>query len=81
MKIGIIRETKIPADTRVCLPPQQCAAILAQHPAIQIVVQQSESRCFTDTEYEELDIPLQEDVSDCDILLGVKAVFLFFSYH
>lgn len=74
MKIGIIRETKTPADTRVCLPPQQCAAILAQNPAIQIAVQQSESRCFTDIEYEELGVPLQEDMSDCDVLLGVKEV-------
>ena len=31
-------------------------------------------RCFTDDEYSGKGIPVQEDLSDCDILLGVKEV-------
>lgn len=74
MKIGIIRETKTPPDTRVCLPPAHCAKIMDKNPNIEIVVQPSESRCFADKEYEEAGIRLQKDVSDCAILLGVKEV-------
>ena len=74
MKIGIIRETKTPPDTRVCLPPAHCQQILAKHPAIQLVVQPSENRCFSDQEYQDAGIALQEDLADCDVLLGVKEV-------
>lgn len=74
MRIGIIEETKTPPDTRVCLPPAHCAKIMAMHPEIQVVVQPSASRCFSNQEYKDLGIELQEDVSDCDVLLGVKEV-------
>jgi alanine dehydrogenase len=74
MRIGIIEETKTPPDTRVCLPPAHCSKIMAMHPEIQVVVQPSASRCFSNQEYKDLGIELQEDVSDCDVLLGVKEV-------
>ena len=74
MKIGIIRETKTPPDSRVCLPQKHCKEIMDRYPEIDIVVQTSESRCFKDEEYSSLGIPLQEDLSECDILLGVKEV-------
>ena len=74
MKIGIIRETKSPADSRVCLPPVHCQEILNDNPNIEIFVQSSQSRCYKDEEYTALNIPIVDDVSDCDILLGVKEV-------
>lgn len=74
MKIGIIRETKSPADSRVCLPPAHCQEILNENPNIEILVQSSQSRCYKDEEYAALNIPVVDDVSNCDILLGVKEV-------
>lgn len=74
MKIGIIRETKTPADSRVCLPPSHCKSIAENYPEISIVVQPSNDRCYTDEEYKNAGISLQEDLNDCSILLGVKEV-------
>lgn len=73
MKIGIIREQKTPPDTRVPLTPDQVQTINAtsQH---QIVVQPSPDRCYTDAEYAAAGVALQEDLTDCDCLLGVKEV-------
>ena len=47
MKIGIIREGKTPPDKRVPLSPKQCALINAQD-GVEIVVEKSEIRKFTD---------------------------------
>ncbi|MCG8372533.1 MAG: NAD(P)-dependent oxidoreductase [Balneolales bacterium] len=74
MRIGILREGKQPPDKRVPFSPQQCKQLLDQYPELEISVQPSPIRCFKDSEYKELDIPLQEDLSDCDVLMGVKEV-------
>ena len=89
-RIGIIRETKTPPDTRVPLTPLQCADVMRRFPGTTVVVQPSPIRCFTDAEYSAEGISLQEDLSDCDILLGIKEVkaevlipgktYLFFSH-
>lgn len=89
-KIGIIREAKFPPDARVPLIPQQIKYLREKYSDIDIVVQPSGRRCFSDHEFSELGIVLQENLSDCDILLGVKEVpydllipektYLFFSH-
>jgi len=73
-RIGLIREGKTPPDTRVALTPQQCVQIMYDHPGLRIVVQPSPNRCYKDHEYTDAGIPLQEDLSDCDIILGIKEV-------
>lgn len=73
MKIGIIREGKTPPDARVPLTPEQCMD-LAQHPKAGIVVEPSPIRCYRDEEYQRAGIELDTDLSDCDLLLGVKEV-------
>lgn len=73
LKIGLIREGKIPADNRVALTPNQCKWIKENMP-FDIKVQHSETRCFKDNEYLAAGIEVNEDVSDCDILLGIKEV-------
>lgn len=73
-KIGIIRETKNPPDKRVALSPEQCVEVLKQYPGLELYVQPSPLRGFTDEEYKSAGITLKEDVSDCDILLGIKEV-------
>lgn len=72
MKLGIIREGKTPPDSRVPLTPLQCASLINK--GIDIVVQPSPGRCYTDQQYEQAGVPLQEDLSDRDTLLGVKEV-------
>lgn len=90
MKIGLIKEGKLPADTRVALPPQQCKLLKSKHPDVEIVVQPSKERCFLDEEYKRAGITLNDDLSDCDLLLGIKEVpvdmlipgkrYMFFSH-
>jgi alanine dehydrogenase len=74
LKIGILRETKNPPDRRVPLTPPQIITLQELYPFTEFFVQPSDIRCYSDEEYEYLDIPLKEDLSDCDILLGVKEV-------
>ena len=90
MQIGLIREGKIPADNRVALTPAQCKWIRKNLPGVSVVVQTSQTRCFTDKEYTMAGVEVKEDLSDCDILLGIKEVpidmlipkrtYLFFSH-
>ena len=74
IRIGVIRERKKLPDERVPLIPRQCTYIEANYPGIKIVVEPSPIRCYTDAEYQAEGIELNEDLSDCDILLGVKEV-------
>ncbi len=74
MKIGILREEKKPIDRRVPLTPLVCSELLKQYPNLSIVVQPSDIRCYSNEEYTAFGIPLQEDLSDCDLLMGVKEV-------
>jgi alanine dehydrogenase len=74
MKIGIIRETKDPPDRRVPFSPDQLALLSEAYPEHEFRVQPSGIRCFPDREYEEKGISLKEDISDCDVLFGVKEV-------
>ena len=76
IKLGLIRETKVPADRRVPLTPKQAKALLEKFNNAEIYVQPSKIRCYTDKEYGELGINLREDLSNCDILLGIKEVQL-----
>jgi alanine dehydrogenase len=74
MKIGILRETKTPVDTRVPLTPEQCKMVQEEFPGMSVKVQPSSQRCFPDDLYRLAGITVSEDLSDCDILLGVKEV-------
>ncbi len=74
MKIGILRETKNPPDRRVPLTPSQVVSLQIEYPDVEFFVQPSAFRCYSDEEYSYLEIPLKEDLSDCEILMGVKEV-------
>ena len=73
MKIGIIREGKVPPDSRVPLIPAQCQELI-QNQNLDLVVAPAPNRCFSNEEYQQVNIPLQEDLTDRDLLLGVKEV-------
>lgn len=88
--IGLIREGKIPSDNRVALTPAQCKFLTSNFTDINIKVQHSENRCFSDQEYIHAGIEVTEDLKDCNLLLGIKEVpipqlipnkkYLFFSH-
>jgi len=74
MKIGILKEEKNPPDKRVPLSPHQCKYILDNFENVQIIVKSSDIRCFSDEKYKEMGVLVKNDISDCDVLLGVKEV-------
>jgi len=74
IRIGILRETKNPPDRRVPLTPPQIITLQELFPYAEFYVQPSDYRCYSNEEYEYLNIPLKEDLRDCDILMGVKEV-------
>ena len=74
LRIGLIRERKKKPDNIVSLTPRQCGYIQAHFPNINIVVEPSPIRCFTDSDYAAEGIELKTDLSDCDVLLGIKEV-------
>jgi saccharopine dehydrogenase (NAD+, L-lysine forming) len=90
IRIALIREGKVPADNRVALTPTQCKWIQKNFPDARIVVQHAANRCFSDTEYKRAGIEVAEDISGCDVMLGIKEVpvadliagktYLFFSH-
>lgn len=89
-KLGIIREGKNPPDKRVPFTPLQAEEIEQRFPNVKVIVQESNLRCFKDDEYRSLGLTVSSDVSDCDILMGIKEVpipqlidkktYLFFSH-
>ena len=74
MKFGIIKERKNPPDRRVVFSPDELTRLKQQHQNVTVKVERSDIRVFTDSEYENLGIELTDDISDCDILFGVKEV-------
>ena len=90
LSIGLIREGKTPPDKRVPLTPKKCVEAQADFPGLQIVVQSSPIRSYTDQEYRDLGLEVRDDLSACDVLMGVKEVpadqlipgktYLFFSH-
>ena len=74
MKIGVLKEEKVPADKRVPLTPKHCRIMLDTYPSLEISVQSSDIRCFSDNMYLAQGIEVVDDLSDCDVLIGVKEV-------
>jgi len=74
IRIGIIKEGKVPIDRRVPITPSQVKEILNHHPEVQIQCQRSEVRCFEDSEYEKAGAELVDELKDSEIVLGVKEV-------
>jgi saccharopine dehydrogenase (NAD+, L-lysine-forming) len=75
MKIGIIREGKNPPDKRVPFTPEQLKALQEDYAGkITFQVQSSPFRAFSDQEFIDAEIEVVDDISDCDVLFGVKEV-------
>ncbi|WP_435255347.1 NAD(P)-dependent oxidoreductase [Tenacibaculum sp. A30] len=74
MKFGIIKERKNPPDRRVVFSPEKLQEFKKQFPQAEIVVESSDIRVFSDEAYKNAGFEVTNDVSDCDVLLGVKEV-------
>ncbi|MFD2566349.1 NAD(P)-dependent oxidoreductase [Pseudotenacibaculum haliotis] len=74
MKFGIIKERKNPPDRRVVFSPEKLKELSTQFSEAQIKVESSDIRVFSDEQYAEQGLEISEDVTDCDVLLGVKEV-------
>ncbi|MBZ9778314.1 NAD(P)-dependent oxidoreductase [Psychroflexus sp. CAK8W] len=74
MKIGLIKERKNPPDRRVVFLPQKAAEVQSQFKGLQFVVEPSDIRIFSDEAYAKAGLDVSEDLSACDVLLGVKEV-------
>lgn len=72
-KLGIIKEGKTPPDKRVPLTPEQCVQT-QKNWDVEVKVQKSDIRGIKDKEYEEKGLTLADDMSDCQVLMGVKEV-------
>lgn len=72
MKIGILRETKNPVDNRVALIPSQISRLQKEFPDSEFKVQPSELRAYTDDEYKAAGVRIDENLEDCDLILGIK---------
>lgn len=74
MKFAIIKERKNPPDRRVVLSPQACEKIVNDFSNAEIVVESSDIRVFNDDEYSSLGFQVTKNISDADVMLGVKEV-------
>src|SRR5690625_578144 len=74
MTIGLIKERKTPPDRRVVFSPDKLAVLKQHYPQLNVVVEPSDIRIFSDDQYKEKGFTLSEDLSGCDVLLGVKEV-------
>jgi len=89
IRIGIRREDINKWEKRVPLIPSHVNELVKTHP-VEIVVQPSAIRVFTDGDYRVFGIPVSEDLSPCAIVLALKEiplerierdkVYIFFSH-
>ena len=87
--IGIIKESR-PDENRAPLVPEHIKKLKSKYPYLNIVVQPSKKRCFSDDEYKSKGAIINEDLSHCSIIFGVKEIdtgvlmnnktYIFFSH-
>lgn len=74
MKFALIKERKNPPDRRVVFSPEKLAEAREKYPEAEFIVESSDIRVFPDDAYKALGFKVTNDVSDCDVLIGVKEV-------
>ena len=72
-KIGIIDESR-PDENRTPLVPVHIKKLLKKYSSMKIIVQPSSKRCFPDQEYADSGAVIKDDLSECDIIMGVKEI-------
>ncbi|MFN2261874.1 MAG: NAD(P)-dependent oxidoreductase, partial [Psychroflexus sp.] len=74
MKIGIIKERKTPPDRRVVFSPQKAKSVEKEFEDLKFVVESSDIRVFSDQAYRDAGVEVSTNLSECDVMLGVKEV-------
>ncbi len=74
MKFGLIKERKNPPDRRVVFSPTELIQFKTQFPEAEVIIESSDVRVFTDSQYQELGFEVVNDMTVCDVLIGVKEV-------
>jgi len=74
IKFALIKERKSPPDRRVVFSPKKCQKVIQEYPKAKIIVESSDIRIYNDEAYLKAGFEVREDISDCDVLLGVKEV-------
>jgi len=74
IKFAIIKERKNPPDRRVVFSPTKLVEAKRQFPEAIFKVEASDIRVFSDDEYKNAGFEVSNDVSDCDVMIGVKEV-------
>ena len=87
--IGIIRESRND-ENRTPLVPEHIKKYKESNQNINFIIQPSNSRCFSDEEYELCGAKINENLNECSIIFGVKEIdpnilinnrtYLFFSH-
>ncbi|MBQ4803690.1 alanine dehydrogenase [Aquimarina sp. MMG015] len=71
---GIIKERKNPPDRRVVFSPNGLSDTMSKFPEASFMVESSDIRIFDDAAYRNVGVEITNDISDCEVLLGVKEV-------
>ena len=71
---AIIKERKNPPDRRVVFSPSKLKQAAAQYPDARFIVESSDVRIFPDTAYKDAGFEVLQDISQADVLIGVKEV-------
>jgi len=72
-KIGIRYEDKYVMERRVPLVPRHLK-LLIEKDGLEVFVETSAKRVFSDEEYEEVGANVTDDLSDCPVIFGVKEI-------
>ncbi len=73
IKFAIIKERKNPPDRRVVFSPEKLKEASQAYNA-NFKVETSDIRVFNDDEYRKFGFDVTDNISDCDVMLGVKEV-------
>ena len=72
--LGIVKETKNKLEHRVPLNPEAVKKLIEK--GFEIIVQPSDIRIYRNEEYRAVGAKLSDDLSRCDLILGVKEILL-----
>ncbi|UZO80933.1 NAD(P)-dependent oxidoreductase [Aquimarina sp. ERC-38] len=71
---GILKERKTPPDRRVVFSPSAIKKVMTLFPEASFKVEPSDIRVFSDQAYKDQGIEVTTNLTECDVLLGVKEV-------
>ncbi len=71
--IGIRREDMYALERRVPLTPKDVHELAQKH-GVEVIVQSSLKRVFTDEEYLRVGIKVKEDLASCSVIFGIKEI-------